>query len=271
MNPWTKKSVELVSGKYYLDKLSDVYPPVDNPLREISDKSKILLKKIFDSNNDVEFFEKLQQISKKEKLLFPIKDTFVASLKKGKKEIIDNNPETVSRITNSIRSMMFGKLTGFDAMIESMIQPKEVNRQMGPMFGNWLSRQEYPKVSNQEFKNSTSGIKILDGGDAELKKFAEEQLDYDIVKGLDVIAKVDTKYVIGEAKFLTDDGGHQNAQFKDAMYLLDNYNSTKAIAIAILDGVVWIKSKNKMYKAVCKQEKTCVSALLLDEFLESLR
>ncbi len=42
--------------------------------------------------------------------------------------------------------------------------------------------------------------------------FAKEHLNYNHNKGLDFVARFNGKHVIGEAKFLTDFDGHQNAQ-----------------------------------------------------------
>jgi hypothetical protein len=76
------------------------------------------------------------------------------------------------------------------------------------------------------------------------------------------------KYVVGEAKFLTDFGGHQNAQFEDAKTLLRN-ESVNAIKIGILDGVLYIKGNNKMYKYLTQHEEkyNIFSSLILQEFL----
>jgi len=64
------------------------------------------------------------------------------------------------------------------------------------------------------------GIAFLQGSDAQLKDFANTVLDCDLDKGPDFLTKVGKRYMIGEAKFLTDYGGHQNAQFEDALRLL---------------------------------------------------
>lgn len=61
------------------------------------------------------------------------------------------------------------------------------------------------------------------------------------------MARFNKKYIIGEAKFLTDFGGHQNAQFNDAINTIETPN-IKAIKVAILDGVLYIESNNKMRK-----------------------
>jgi hypothetical protein len=77
--------------------------------------------------------------------------------------------------------------------------------------------------------------------------------------------------VIGEAKFLTDFGGHQNSQFNDAMTTLRTKGVTAQI-VAILDGVVYIKGRNKMYLGLKNSNDTekIMSALVLKEFINSL-
>lgn len=109
---------------------------------------------------------------------------------------------------------------------------------------------------------------ILDGGDAEMMEFAREYLNYKHNKGLDFIGRFNGKYVIGEAKFLTDFGGHQNAQFNDAVATIKAKN-VKAIKVAILDGVLYIKGKNKMYKGITTKLKNenIMSSLVFREFL----
>ncbi len=90
-------------------------------------------------------------------------------------------------------------------------------------------------------------------------------------KGLDLVARFNGKYIIGEAKFLTDFGGHQNAQFEDAVRLFTQQD-LKAIPVAILDGVLYIKGKSKMYRQITTtfSERNIVSALVLREFLYSV-
>jgi hypothetical protein len=101
--------------------------------------------------------------------------------------------------------------------------------------------------------------------------FAKNELDYNHNKGLDFVARFNEKYIIGEAKFLTDFGGHQNAQFNDAIATIETKN-VKAEKIAILDGVLYIKGNNKMYKSITETYKdyNIMSVLVLREFLYSL-
>ena len=85
-----------------------------------------------------------------------------------------------------------------------------------------------------------------------------------------VARRAGKKYVIGEAKFLTDHGGHQNAQFNDAIATMNSDSSAEKIAI--LDGVLFIEGKNKMHKSTIKEYENghIMSALVLREFLYQL-
>ena len=117
---------------------------------------------------------------------------------------------------------------------------------------------------------NTSNDGILDGSDKEMQNFAKERLSKKKKKGLDFIARMNGKYIIGEAKFLSDFGGHQNAQFNDAIAVVES--NAKAEKIAILDGVLYIKGNNKMYKNITEKYKdlNIMSALLLKNFLYSI-
>ena len=104
-----------------------------------------------------------------------------------------------------------------------------------------------------------------------MKAFAQTYLGYKREKGLDFLARINGRYIIGETKFLTETGGHQNAQFEDAITTL-TLPGVQAIQIAILDGVLYIPSDSKMYKAITNeyQEHNIMSALLLKDFLHAL-
>jgi hypothetical protein len=125
-------------------------------------------------------------------------------------------------------------------------------------------------VSIDEFTSNNEDA-VLDASDKAMMDFAKEHLNYNHNKGLDFVARSTGKYVIGEAKFLTDFGGHQNAQFNDAISTIET-KKVKAIKIAILDGVLYIKGKNKMHKSITELYKdyNIMSALVLREFLYQL-
>jgi len=109
---------------------------------------------------------------------------------------------------------------------------------------------------------------ILDASNTAMMNFAKDELGYNHNKGLDFVARFNGKYIIGEAKFLTDFGGHQNAQFNDAISTVEA-KGVRATKIAILDGVLYIKGNNKMYKAITEiyKDYNIMSALLLRKYL----
>lgn len=193
--------------------------------------------------------------------LFPIKDSYVAHLR-ADFSALDKNPETLRRIGERLVKM------GFDEIIRASTQPKETNRQMGPLFRKWINKLGYPCLDKDEFLKH-QGPALLNGSDKTLKKFAKEHLGVQRKKGLDLILKKGDIFVIGEAKFLTDFGGHQNAQFNDPHSLIHT-RAGKVIKVAILDGVVWIPTGNKIHKAVKRTKKDVLSALLFKDFVGSL-
>ena len=158
---------------------------------------------------------------------------------------------------------------GLDKVYERCSEPKETNRQIGPMFKRWIKNKSLgiAPVKLEVFKSNNKDA-ILDASDKEMMDYAKEKLNYNHDKGLDFVARFSGKYIIGEAKFLTDFGGHQNAQFNDAISTVESKN-VKAIKLAILDGVLYIKGKNKMYSEITGMYKNynIMSALVLREFL----
>lgn len=161
---------------------------------------------------------------------------------------------------------------GLEKIFERCSEPKETNRQIGPMFREWLRKKSLgiDPVGLRQFM-ATKNDAILDAGDSAMMDFARNNLGYTHEKGLDFVGRFNGKYVIGEAKFLTDFGGHQNAQFNDAINTVEAGGVT-ATKIAILDGVVYIKGNNKLYKSVTETYKdyNIMSALVLREFLYQL-
>lgn len=266
MNLWTEMSVEFASQKNYLDELFKVYPISLNIRREIPTATRSKIKTAFESRNNEKLVRMLLKLE-----LFPIKDSYVAYLKNDPLSI-SRNPQTINRIAGNLYAM------GLDAVFEKCTEPKETNRQMGPMFKYWIDKGTlgvpvYKTI--KEFMASNENA-VLNISDAEMKKFAREMLGYNRNKGLDFIGRFNGTYVLGEAKFLTDFGGHQNAQFDDAVStitskFLSNKLSAKVITIGIMDGILYIKKNNKMFNYLKEHDnQIIVSSLLLREFLYSL-
>ena len=266
MNFWTKRSVEFASQKNYLDELFKVYPISPNLRREIAPAVWSKIEEAYNNRNNEELIRTLLKLE-----LFPVKDSYVAYLKRDSSSIA-RNPQTINRIAGNLYAM------GLDAVFEKCSEPKETNRQMGPMFKYWIDKGTLGATiykSTKEFL-ATADNGILNISDAEMEKFAKEMLGYNHDKGLDFIARFNGTYIVGEAKFLTDFGGHQNAQFADAVStitseFLSNKLNAKVITIGILDGVLYIKGNNKMYNYLQNHDdQIIVSSLLLREFLYSL-
>jgi len=256
MNKWIQKSITLANSPGYLDKLQEVYPVTIETVRPLDLTIKAALKEAYERRDNLRLIKTLLSLDK-----FPVKDPYVAFLRKDDK-FLGYNPQTVRRIAERIRT------GGFDEMIKGIEEPKEFNRQIGTLFKKYLPKMGYPILPLEEFE-SHRGIALLKGSEADLEDYANDKLGCRLKKEPDLLAKAGKHYIIGEAKFLTDVGGHQNAQFADALTLLKS-RAGRAIRVAVLDGVVWIKGGSKMYKQVCRLDKPALTALLLKEFLQSL-
>jgi hypothetical protein len=260
MNYWTEISIEYANQKSYLDDLFQVYPTIPEGIREIKQENWNKIEQAFNDQNNDELLRELLKFD-----LFPIKDSYVAYLKRDK-SAIERNPQTINRLCGRIYEL------GLDEIFERCSEPKETNRQIGPFFKRWLNRKALgiQPVDLETFLSSDENA-ILNGSDKELMDFASEKLNYKHSKGLDFVARFNKKYVIGEAKFLTDFGGHQNAQFNDAIATMQAPN-VKATILAILDGVLYIKGNNKMYKDITTKyaNANIMSSLVLREFLYQL-
>lgn len=257
MNHWIELSIEYANQKSYLDDLFQVYPTIPEGIRDINDSLWKKIEKAFDKRDNVTLLENILMLA-----LFPIKDSYVAYLKRDK-EAIKRNPATVDRLCGRLYEM------GLDEIYSRSSEPKETNRQIGPLFKRWLNKKSLgiePMKHNEFLK--AKGNAVLDAGDAEMMAFAREHLNYKHNKGLDFIGRFNGKYVIDEAKFLTDFGGHQNAQFNDAIATIKAKN-VKAIKVAVLDGVLYIKGNNKMYRDITTKLKNenIMSSLVFREFL----
>lgn len=256
MSYFTELSIEMANQRNYLDELFQVYPTIPEGIRDINPCKWSQIEEAFNNREMDTLIRLLLNLD-----LFPIKDSYVAYLKRDT-SAIERNPNTIERL--------YGRLCelGLNKIYERCSEPKETNRQIGPMFRRWVKMGALgaPVCPMSEFIRS-SGNAILDAHDNEMLRFAKEHLNYRGSKGLDFIAKYNNKYVAGEAKFLTDFGGHQNAQFNDAVALLEE--TIDAEKVAILDGVLYIKGRNKMYKSITEKytDYNIMSALVLREYL----
>ena len=255
MNRFLEQSIEYAQQCSYFDDLFRVYPTIPNGIRDINQSTWKGIEEAFEAKDKKKLINRLLDLE-----LFPVKDSYVAYLKRDR-TAIDRNPKTVDRLASEIFEM------GLPSLLKRCTLPKETNRQIGPMFRKWsIENLGFKALSIKEFSASNEDG-ILDASDQAKKDFARERLNYTHDKGLDLLARINGRYVIGEAKFITDMGGHQNAQFEDALATLET--RVNAVKVAILDGVLYINSLNKMYKSITTifRDQNIMSALVLRNFL----
>ena len=257
MNYWIQLSIDYANQKSYLDDLFQVYPTIPEGIREINQNIWDKIENAFERQDNETLIRELLKLD-----IFPIKDSYIAYLKRDQ-SAIERNPKTMNRICGRLYEM------GLNKIYERCSEPKETNRQIGPFFRRWLNKKSLgvQPVRMGDFISSENDA-VLNGSDRELMDFAREKLNYSRDKGLDFVARFNRKYVIGEAKFLTDFGGHQNAQFNDAVATLQTEN-VKAVKLAVLDGVLYIMGNSKMYKDITTKyaDLNIMSSLVLREFL----
>jgi hypothetical protein len=256
MNRWVQKSIELANSKGYFDDLLGVYPVDVGINRKISKESIEKVKNAFKNKNKTLLVKTLLELPK-----FPIDDPYIASLRKYSL-LFDKNPKTVKRIGERLFSIKL------DTLLKLANQPKSPSRQLGQSFRKWLRTIKYPFLVEEKFKNYKK-ISFLEGSDEKLKQFAIKELGIKRLKRRpDFLLKVKDKFIIGEAKFLTDHGGTQNNQFDEAVKITKIKND-KAIGIAVLDGILWFDSRAHMHNTVKKINGIALSALLLKDLIKS--
>lgn len=269
MNRWVKESIDLAAQDGYLDKLHSVYSVADIQPRKIP---PALLEQIVKAHNDKKPFDLITALLKLSK--FPIDDIYVGLLRQDK-NAINVNPKTVERIGRRLIDSM-----EVEDLIKLCKQPKVSNRQMGELFHKAFMGLGFPRLNEDDFRKQDSAVSMdgkklpilmLEGTRKEYRDFVNRECGCGLEKELDVLLKVKGEYVIGEAKFFSGFGGHQFDQFKDAVddFLLKSQGN--ATRIAVLDGVVWLDTGEKMCLKVRRLESIAMSALLLPKFLEVIQ
>jgi len=249
-------SIEYASSRAYLDDLYQIYPATPEGLRDIDKDIWRDVERAFRKRDNISLIKALLRLE-----LFPLKDPYVAFLRHDP-SAVSRNPATVNRLCGKLYEL------GLSRIYERCSEPKEINRRIGPMFRAWIYKGGLglQPVNTAEFRKSFRNA-ILGSSDKQLLDFAQRQLGYRGDKRPDLIARFNNKYVIAEAKFITDFGGHQNRQFEDAIRLIED-KSAKAVKVAILDGVLYIKNRSAMFRYLAEhQSANIMSALVLREFL----
>jgi len=254
MPTWSEKSFSLVKKGGYLDQLAEIYPAPPATARSIPGAERDQIFRAF-QGRDQDF---LKVLLRREK--FPFNDPFVSFLRQ-KPEEIERNPKTVERICRHLREM------GLPGILDSLGKAPEFNRQMGPLFKSWL-KQKYPFTDDAEKFQKSKSLLFLGLGEEELRQFANS-IGCGLKKRPDFVAKIKSRFVVGEAKFIGSEGGNQNRAFDDALSLASQ-SFKNAVTIAVLDGIIWIPESGQMAKKLANFSGNALTALLLDKFLVSL-
>ncbi len=128
INYWTQLSIDYAGQRSYLDDLFKVYPTIPEGIRDIDSILWKNIEKAFELRENVALLESILRLD-----LFPIKDSYVAYLKRDK-EALKRNPATVDRLCGRLYEM------GLDEIFSRSSEPKETNRQIGPLFKRWLNK-----------------------------------------------------------------------------------------------------------------------------------
>lgn len=121
MNYWTRLSYEFANQRNYLDELFRIYPTIPEGIRDINTSLWNEVECLYNRRNNVELVKTLLEFD-----LFPIKDSYVAYLRRDR-DSIDRNPQTINRLAGRLYEM------GLDKIYERCTEPKETNRQIGPL------------------------------------------------------------------------------------------------------------------------------------------
>ncbi len=162
---------------------------------------------------------------------------------------------------------------GSEEVVRGIERPMSPSRRFGQSFHKWLPS-ELRSSSIGELDSAKKPVSLY-ASDSALAKYAAKNLGYRRRKGLDLIILGKSRAVFGEAKFISTSGGTQDKSFREATEFVRKYSSSRARAIAVIDGVVWapsiIERKNSLYAreiAGLKNDHVVLSSLLLREFVK---
>lgn len=264
LNIWVQRSIEIFNGLDYLDQVGEVYDfGIGRPDRLEEDlRNQIITTHV--NQNDEELIRLLRLVKK-----FPYDEPFWYLLK-NQDGFINNNPNEVNRIASTLYNMTP------EEVVVRLESPPKLNQTIGPKFNGWVNRR-FETVNIEEFEDSNSGIIVLGETEEVGRNFVVEDLGQELEKRPDLIAKVNERYIIGEAKWIGTSGGNQGKSVTEVINFCRNQRGN-VLRIGIVDGFIWMTHTNT--GSVIK-DKNCVriqetnfnmmSTLLIDQFLESLR
>ena len=97
-------SIEYANQRSYLDDLFQVYPTIPEGIRDVDQNVWEKVESAFSEKNNGELLKQLFKLD-----LFPLKDSYVAFLKKDK-AALNRNPKTVNRLCGRLYEMGLNKI-----------------------------------------------------------------------------------------------------------------------------------------------------------------
>ncbi len=260
LNPWVRRSITLFGETSYLDNIQEIYPfQVSQHPQRINSRVRRAIIQAHQSRNTKKLLGLLES-----QIKFPYEDPVWYLLKKVR-GCLANNPSQAQRIADSLYSM-----TAEETVIR-LESPQKLNTQIGPMFRVWLKR-TFNFLPLKQFQSSQSGVFVLEASEEVGKQFVENILRQVVAKRPDLIAKVNTQYIIGEAKWVGQPGGNQGKQVQEVLAFCKNQRGNVR-RIGIVDGFPWaVYNRNEKLinskEAVLIQESEydILSALLLNDY-----
>lgn len=98
MNEWIKRSIDYANQRSYLDDLFQVYPTIPDGIRTINEELWQEVEMAFEEQNNVELVKKLLKLD-----LFPIKDSYIAYLKRDKTAIERNPKKPIAKLDRCLK------------------------------------------------------------------------------------------------------------------------------------------------------------------------
>jgi hypothetical protein len=263
LNAWVSRSIGLFQNSSYLDDVLAVYPlEIAAPERiDATLRRNIIMH--HQARNTNELINLLLSIDK-----FPYEDPIWYMIK-NIQGCLTNNPLQCERIANSLYAM-----TAEETVVRLESAPK-LNTQIGPMFSAWL-RTNFQLLDLNHFRKSGGGIFVLNESEEVAKNFLINELNQNVEKRPDLVAKVNNQYVIGEAKWIGQPGGNQDKQVEEVLQFCRNQRGN-VLRIGLVDGFPWSLYNTrgnlinfKTAVLIQESEYNILSALLLEDYLDSL-
>lgn len=263
LNPWVQKSINLFYETNYLDRIAEVYNYSMGEQDRIEPNLRRQIRRAHNERDDSELIRLLKELGK-----FPYDEPFWYLLK-NVDGFIDKNPNQVGRIAQNLYRFTDNEI------VERIEAESKLNQQTGPMFEKWL-KDKFDVKNLDEFNDSTEGIIVLGESEEIGRTYLVEELNQNVSKRPDLVAKVNDTFVIGEAKWVGQSGGNQGGSATEVVGFCSQQRNN-VLRIGIVDGYPWI-TRNP--SGSIKNDRICVevqespynimTALLLNEYLESL-